>query len=74
MLRTAVKQDDLANALLAAAKHGHEHIVHLLLEAGQPDRDCLLCRLVAMLSLHAIKSPKMGRSNLSIACCSCQQA
>lgn len=35
MLRTALRQDDLANALLGAARHGYEHIVHLLLEAGQ---------------------------------------
>lgn len=34
MLRSALKQKDLANALLAAAKHGHEHIMHLLVEAG----------------------------------------
>ena len=35
MLRSALKKNDLANALLAAAKHGHEHIVHLLVAAGQ---------------------------------------
>ena len=35
MLRSALKKSDLANALLAAAKHGHEHIVHLLVEAGE---------------------------------------
>ena len=34
MLRSVLKKSDLANALLAAAKHGHEHIVHLLVEAG----------------------------------------
>ena len=35
MLRSALKKSDLANALLAAAKHGHEHIMHLLVEAGE---------------------------------------
>lgn len=35
MLRSALKKSDLANALLAAAKHGHEHVVHLLVEAGE---------------------------------------
>ena len=35
MLRSALKKSDLANALLAAAKHGHEHTVHLLVEAGR---------------------------------------
>lgn len=34
MLRSTLKKSDLGNALLAAAKHGHEHIVHLLVEAG----------------------------------------
>lgn len=35
MLRSALlKKSDLANALLAAARHGHEHIMHLLVEAG----------------------------------------
>lgn len=35
MLRTSLKRTDLANALLAAAKQGREHIVHLLAEAGE---------------------------------------
>ncbi len=37
----------MANALLAAAKTGHQHILHLLLEAGQHARVCLeRCRVL----------------------------
>ena len=35
MLRSSLRRTDLANALLAAAKHGHEHMLHLLAEAGE---------------------------------------
>ena len=35
MLKSVLKKSDLANALLAAAKHGREHIMHLLVEAGE---------------------------------------
>lgn len=35
MLRSDLKKNDLANALLAAAQNGHEHILHLLIEAGR---------------------------------------
>ena len=35
MLRTAPNKQDLANALLAAAKEGHDCVMHLLVGAGR---------------------------------------
>ena len=61
LLRTALKQDDLANALLAAAKTGQQHILHLLLEAGQHagPPSCLPC--AHMLSPSSCYKPKSAQ-------------